>query len=211
MIEPPETVHHAGHHKSSMRWFDLMMAIGVLLVSAGSLYVAFHTGHTMEKLVKQNERLVHAQSTPVLRFSHGNLNDRGESALDFEVTNVGSGVARIISMSVIYERQSFPTVLDFARSLGNGGGDRFFWTTADIAQTTMPPGEVRAALSWKRPETPGARAQWERLDQARFQARASACYCSVFDECWVSNMEADIPRPVAACVAPAARSVVERN
>lgn len=202
MIEPPETGHHAEHRKSSVRWFDVTMAVGVLLVSAGSLYVALHTGHTMEKLVEQNERLVHAQSTPVLRFGHGNVNDEGQPSLDFEVSNVGSGVARILTMSIRHQGRTFATVADFNQSLDVGGGETLFTTTSEIARTTLPPGETVSAFKWPRPDTPAALAQWRRLDEARFEATATVCYCSVFEECWVSNMKADIPREVESCERP---------
>ncbi len=66
MIEASETAHNAHAHSKNKGWFDIVMAIAILLVSAGSLYVALHTGHTMEALVKENKKLVRAQSTPIL-------------------------------------------------------------------------------------------------------------------------------------------------
>ena len=56
MIEAPETLHV--HHQPSHRWFDIAIAVAVVAVSVGSLYVSLHTGETMEKLVEQNSRLV---------------------------------------------------------------------------------------------------------------------------------------------------------
>ena len=93
MIEPPETPHHvAEHHRTAIPWFDVAMGVAVLAVSFGSLYVSLHTGHTMEALVEQNQRLVRAQSTPILQYTHGNNVD-GEKVLHFEVRNVGTGPA----------------------------------------------------------------------------------------------------------------------
>ena len=56
MIEPPEAPHHVvEHHGKAGKWFDIAMAMAVLIVSFGSLYVSLHTGHTMESLVEQNQ------------------------------------------------------------------------------------------------------------------------------------------------------------
>jgi hypothetical protein len=202
VIEPPETAHHAEHHKSGIRWFDVVMALGVLCLSAGSLYVAFHTGHTMEKLVAQNERLVQAQSMPMLQYQHGNLNDAGERSLDFTITNVGSGTARVVWVKLKSDGREFTDWQTFTRSLDTGGGDQIDLVTSFIAQTTLSAGEERRVFSWAYPEGEGAQSQWRRLDSARFEATVEGCYCSVFDQCWTSNMTADIPQEVTSCEAP---------
>lgn len=202
VIEPPETTHHAEHHKSGIRWFDVVMALGVLCLSAGSLYVAFHTGHTMEKLVAQNERLVQAQSMPMLQYQHGNVNDASERSLDFTITNVGSGPARIVWVKLKSDGREFTDWQAFVNSLDTGTGDQITLLTTFIAQTTLSAGEERMVLSWAYPEGEGAQSQWRRLDSARFEATAEGCYCSVFDQCWTSNMTADIPQEVTSCEAP---------
>lgn len=178
------------------------MALGVLCLSAGSLYVAFHTGHTMEKLVAQNERLVQAQSMPMLQYQHGNVNDAGERSLDFTITNVGSGPARVVWVKLKSDGREFPEWQTFVNSLDTGAGDQIRLLTNFIAQTTLSAGEERMVLSWAYPEGEGAQSQWRRLDSARFEATVEGCYCSVFDQCWTSNMTADIPQEVTSCEAP---------
>jgi hypothetical protein len=44
---------------------------------------------------------------------------------------------------------------------------------------------------------------WRRLNIARNELRLRACYCSVFDECWVSSLATTRAERVAACPAPA--------
>lgn len=202
MIEPPESAHHSEHRKSGIRWFDIAMTIGVLSLSAGSLYVALHTGHTMEKLVAQNERLVQAQSMPVLEYTHGNVNDAGERSLDFTITNVGSGPARVVWVKLKAGGREFPDWGAFLSSLDTGAGDQIQIVTSLIAQTRLSAGEERRVLSWAFPEGEGAQAQWDRLNRARFETTVEGCYCSVFDQCWTSNMQADIPKEVTSCEAP---------
>ena len=46
MIEAPEPphVHHKHEPDDRHRWFDIGIALAVVLVSVGSLYVSLHTG-----------------------------------------------------------------------------------------------------------------------------------------------------------------------
>ncbi|WP_143738457.1 hypothetical protein [Erythrobacter colymbi] len=203
MIEAPETphTHHHGHGHGggSGRWFDIAMAVAVLLVSAGSLYVALHTGHTMEALVRENERLVRAQSTPVLQYDHGNISDAGEPQLEFTVTNVGTGPARIVWFRISHEGKSFSSVGSWARSTGKGS---ITFTSSSINRIVLAPNDKRRMVSWARPADAPGLARWKTIDRERFNATVEACYCSVFDQCWQSSLEADIPREVNSCAAP---------
>src|ERR1700754_4434665 len=101
MIEAPETPH--AHHHSGQRWFDIAIAVAVVAVSVGPLYVSLHTGKTMEKLVEQNARLVRANSVPLIQFDTGNITQEGQSDLYLEVANVGTGPARIVWFEIQQE------------------------------------------------------------------------------------------------------------
>ncbi len=200
MIEAPETPHmHHGHHDShggGRRWFDISMAVAVLLVSSGSLYVALHTGHTMEALVHANERLVRAQSTPVLQYDHGNVTDEGKAQLEFTITNVGTGPARIVWFEVGSASGRFSNIGQWVISTGDGP---IRFTSASINQIVLAQNEKRQMFAWERPADEAGRIRWELIDRERFKTKVKACYCSVFDQCWQSNLEADIPKEVPSC------------
>ncbi len=198
MIEAPETAHHAQQHGSGSghRWFDITMAIAVLLLSVGSLYVALHTGHAMDELVSQNERLVRAQSTPILQYNHGNVDDDGTEALGFEIRNVGTGPARVIWTEIEIEGRTYDDWSEFIASAGSG---RYVLSTEPVNRTVLAANDSRRLLWWKRPSDAAMLEHWDTIDKQRFIAKARACYCSVFDQCWTSNMQADLPRLVSSC------------
>lgn len=196
MIEAPETAHNAHSHGTGHRWFDIVMAVAILLVSAGSLYVSLHTGHTMEALVKENERLVRAQSTPILQFSHGNVTDDGARALEFTISNVGTGPARVMWTQLQSEGKTYGDMDEYVFATGNG---QITYVTSPINQSVLSQGEERRILRWDYPKDADAQRRWSLIDKSRFDAQAKACYCSVFNECWTSNMAADLPQPVKSC------------
>ena len=202
MIEPPEAVHipHSHDHDQSKgtrkRWFDIAMAVAVLFVSAGSLYVALHTAETMEALVNANERLVRAQSTPVLQYNHGNRSDDGQDVLGFSITNVGSGPARIIWFEVAPSGANYDEIGKWVFATGTS---EVKFTTAPINQIVLAPDEKRTMLTWPRPADETGRKRWELINRDRFNTPVRACYCSVFDQCWQSSLEAEIPQEVPDC------------
>lgn len=200
MIEAPEVPHaphrHDHGHRGSGRWFDIAMAVAVLLVSAGSLYVALHTGQTMEALVQANERLVRAQSTPVLQYDHGNLSDDGRAELGFTMTNVGTGPARVVWFEVAPEGSRYSSIGKWVIATGTGP---ISFTSSSINQIVLAPNEKRNMVVWPKPADEAGRKRWAKIDTDRFNTKVQACYCSVFDQCWISNLEADIPKEVPTC------------
>ncbi len=55
-------------------------------------------------------------------------------------------------------------------------------------------------LGWR--ERPGNGAVWDKLNTVRHRLRFQACYCSVLDECWTSDLTPTArPHPVGQCAA----------
>ena len=198
MIEAPETphVHHDKH-----RWLEIGLAVAVVLVSLGSLYVSLHTGRTMEQLVEQNARLVRANSVPLLQFDTGNIGDDDRSSeLYLAVRNAGTGPARIVWFELLQDgrpvrnyRDLLPQGVQMSRAEAN-------IVTGGIAPSMMPAGERRKLLTWPRPAgDPVAQSAWDHVNVVRQRLTVEACYCSLFDECWLTKAKADVPRPIATC------------
>ncbi len=203
MIEPPETPHHvAEHHRTAIKWFDIAMAVAVMTVSIGSLYVSLHTGHTMEALVEQNQRLVRAQSTPILQYTNGNNAD-GRRVLTFTVRNAGTGPARIAWIRLNHGGKVYRNWTLFALDQVRGV-PHLPLMSSPIAPAVLSAGEERMILRWERGGGAVELAAWDRIEQSRFRDQATACYCSVFDECWTSHMNGDVPQQVESCENPRA-------
>lgn len=195
MIDEPEAPH--AHHKSGIAWLDLSLAIAVLVLSAASLLTAQHTGHTMEKLVEENSRLVRANATPILQFLTGNVED-GARAITLSVANVGTGTARVIWFEVTKDGvvQNDPNdLIDYTPR----AEEQDYLPTRPVGGTYFPAGETRQFMLWRYPSGPASRAKWNAFDSARERIKVTACFCSVLGECWTSHLAADMPQPVAVC------------
>jgi len=216
MIEPPEVPHHHAHHEGApkrglARWLDMIMPVSVLLLSVGSLYVALHTGTAMDKLVAHNEKLVKAQSTPILQYATSNYDPATKTPrLTFKVENVGTGPARLMWVRVHDPKASHAHFGPWLTSLAAPEAREALRTadviTGNLDNTVLPPRDERMALDWERPgdDQPVLRALWREANGARSQLTVEACYCSVFDECWQGKLGEELPRSVPACPAPGA-------
>ena len=199
MIEAPEPPHHH-HHKTGIPWFDLVMPLAVLAISLASLLTSLQSERSMHALVEQNRRLVSAQSTPLLMTDTGNWNS-GQPILTFTVSNVGTGPARIA-----WFRLSDPQGVDYSGGALTDRVDKLSQkpsqevSSQPIAGTLMRSGDQRTVWSWPRPiGTPAALAEWEKLNHDRAYLRARACYCSIFDECRITEFGESRPKPVSSC------------
>src|SRR5262245_7646311 len=166
MLEPTETPHA---HQSGHRWFDISMAVAILLVSLGSLYLSLHTGETMEKLVEQNSRLVRANSVPLLQFDSGNIGDDNRSSeLYMAVRNAGTGPARVVWFEILLDGKPVRNFLTLMPPDAKGVRrvDAHI-VTSSIAPSMMPAGERRKLLAWPLPDDAAGQSAWHHVDAVR--------------------------------------------
>jgi len=207
--EPPARVTLEGvephPHKTGHRLFDLIVAGSAILISCISLFVAVEHGHTMQKLVAAN-------SWPLLQFGSSNYDtDRQRLSIDMAIENVGVGPAIVKHFAVNYGGKSYTNANLLLRdccgyappSKDSSVLEPGMPIVGIVEGTVVAPREDRNFL---RMELSEANTEaWRKLDAARFDFRYEACYCSVLDECWRSDLTGIDPRPVKQCPAPAPR------
>jgi hypothetical protein len=204
-IYRPEERRRSGH-----QMLDVVTSICALGISFVSIYMAYDNGRDMQKLV-------HANSWPVLQLGSGNAPDDGHMLqIGFHLRNAGIGPARIHTFEFLVDKAPLNRggyllreiveaccAKALKEALAKAGGDELaalgIESTSPIANTFLSPNEERRALGW--PRTEANAAVWDVVDDARKHGRIQmrACYCSVFDECWVVEPNVFPPREVASC------------
>lgn len=181
---------------------DLLVAFAALATSISSIWLALAQGDDMQ-------RLVQAQSWPYIGFHSGNstvdeaARERVRS-LGFTVVNQGVGPARVRWMEISVDGKPVPNttalMLRAARLPADARLDRRDVYTSGIQGRVLRAGEEITFLRWH--HAVQREPVWSALDKARFgRIEIRACYCSVFDECWISRSETPDPLPVAQCPA----------
>lgn len=202
MSEPPlETSAdgvHAHAHKTGHRWVDLVIAMSAITISIISLVVAIEHGRTEQKMVA-------ASSWPFLTFQtekNGFL--AGGWTIYLRLRNGGVGPARIKWLRMSLDGTP---IRDRADLMHRCCGVAARPVDEQIAQGlvsqnspvgVLPAREVTDMLTWR--ARPGNDAIMSRLDGVRHRLQTQACYCSVLDECWISDLTATAePRRVDQC------------
>ncbi len=201
MVEAPEPPHHH-HAKTGLPWFDLIVPVAVLCISVASLLTSLQSEKSMHALVEQNTRLVSAQSTPLLMLDTSNV-EGGKPIIGMTLSNVGTGPARIVWFHVKdVQGNNYANGAYYDRVQKWDSHMPFF--SQQISATLMRSGDDRFVFKWPKPAANSpALPEWEKLNTTRFQLLASACYCSIFDECRITEFGNSRPKPVASCDAQA--------
>ena len=222
--QPPP--HHL--HPTGPRPRDLVLPICALFVSVVSLVVAVLHGQAMEKMADANSRLVQANSWPFLQYVTGNQDEKGDLVINLGVHNAGVGPAKVESFEVLWQGQPVKNGVELLeRCCGLTAADlqppkapaRKLTAAQAVAiaqrlsrssiSTNFSSAGATGVLEAHQEEnflvlplTAKTAKVWARLNAARFQLQTRACYCSVFDECWTSELRTLTSTDVKDCPAP---------
>jgi hypothetical protein len=169
-----------------------------------SLWLGLHSAHSMEKLVASNSYpyVELMRSTSTLRKDGETVGSGRRVAYMLE--NNGVGPARVEWVQFNFKGQPVSNLTELldkccsaepsvARNINIRGG---------IAGSLIRPGALVQMFDWVETEEPNPAlvALHKQMDQITW----SACYCSVFDDCYVTDNADDTkPRAVDQCTAPA--------
>ena len=174
-------------------WTDPFLALVAVIVSAISLWVAIGTEEA-------NRRMVAAASWPLLQADTSDL----DSTITFSILNGGVGPAKLKTVELFWNGRAWPgahALLKACCGYEGTNGKSPELTTGGVSGIVLRAGENHTFLSLpRRADNDGV---WQKLDRARRQVTFRACYCSVFDECWIGTLHNLEPEPVRTC--PAAK------
>jgi hypothetical protein len=188
-------------------WIEYAATLGALVVSVISLWVAIATEKANQKMVDANYRMVAAASWPFLQIDSGN-DDNGKHRITLELQNAGIGPAKIQSFEVLWRGKAYASSAALLRDCCARAGQTHFETgTLPVQGVVLRPGDQRQFFRYDL--KPDDADTWKAFDRVRQHELAyRACYCSVFDECWISPLNTAQARhtlqvqPVKACPTP---------
>ncbi|HEY2048836.1 MAG TPA: hypothetical protein VGH03_05810 [Caulobacteraceae bacterium] len=191
-VETPEP------HKTGHRWVDFVIAGSALLVSVVSLVVAIGHGETMRQMADANARLVKANSWPFIG-AHMSVDEKG---ISLGIANEGVGPAKVRWVQVMYDgKPARSTVELLARCCGLTPAGHIDYVYSLSTNTVVRAGDTVDMITL-RPE-PVNQSVFNALRHNVRRVGFRTCYCSVFDECFISDGLSLDTRSVSRCVAPA--------
>lgn len=198
--------------KPSYRLVEIIVAVSVVIISIASLFVAVYQGIVMDRTLK-------ASVLPIIQAGTSNLDpETGEWKLALRVENTGLGPARIGYLNLVRDGEpvgdlnawliqccvpdNIPPAERgaFIAQTVNSGELRF--VTSYVQGRFLAPQEQVNLYEIERPnETtqPDGAAIWQAINTARHEVDIEICYCSVFEECWLSRFPQQSREPVRRC------------
>ena len=175
---------------------NFILALCAIFISAASFYATYLQANSAERQVK-------AMTLPLIQFSHGNYDPEENSrAIDLELKNAGVGPAIIKRVQIKYLNKTYDSlnqffeacckaeiVLDKAQKaldqqleMDEGMGD---WVSQPLDNIILP-GQSRYKFQSILYGTKTA-AFWDKLNSERWNMSLDICYCSMLDECYVTE------------------------
>lgn len=171
-------------------WIDPFLALVALVVSGISLWVAIGTEQA-------NRRMVAAASWPLLQADTSDLN----FTITFSVLNGGVGPAKLKTFELFWNGKAYAGAFSLLGACcgyqPSRSRDETALTTGGVSGIVIRAGESHTFLTL--PQRANNADVWRRLDRARRQVTFRACYCSVFDECWIATLKDLEPKRVDTC------------
>jgi hypothetical protein len=203
----PNDPRRTGH-----RWLDMVVAFSALMISVVSVFVAQQSNQSMERITR-------ASAWPFIQIGSGNASDEGAAELNFNISNVGTGPARVYTYDVQVDGRPLPPGghlltrmlqaccnAEFEAAITRAGGEVAAMDSemsSPVAERFIAPEGDITSLRW--PRTEQNRTLWTALDRARQVGRitTTVCYCSVFDECWIARSDSFPPEETNSCTSEA--------
>ena len=198
-LSPPSRPRRVKRH-----WTETVPSVFAVIISVISLWIAIDTENT-------NRQLVSEAAWPFVRIYNSAHDPDGRPMLSLNISNAGIGPAKIETLEVFWKGKPYRGAMDllkaccgFGRSTGRSGGSpdtSHALSTSMAAGTVLRAGEAVPIIRYV--PTADNAALYRALGAARGKITYRVCYCSVFDECWLSGGQNVHPPRVKTCPSPA--------
>ena len=145
---------------------------------------------------------------PFVTFGTSNGDEDGNQDISLSLTNNGVGPAILGPIEVRYEGKPVDTPVELLKTCCAKAGMRGVrLSTSPSTGIAVRPGETVEFVSFPRP--PESEKLWQAFNKERWKLEVRSCYCSIFNDCWITEGMQGLPKPVNKC--PANWSLYREN
>jgi hypothetical protein len=199
----PELDHaHGPHgHGSGIPWLDIIVGLSAIFISVISLVVSIEHGRIMERMVDQNQKMVEANTLPLLTIGASEVVlAKGMPKIQLMLQNGGVGPAIIDKFEIRFKGIAYnsPEALLYTCCVAAlpTNGDMSGVYHSKVSGIILPARETLVPITI---DGRANRKLGEAFDVAKNDLSYRACYCSVLDECWQTSFDDKRPQPVKQC------------
>lgn len=137
---------------------------------------------------------------PFVTFGTSNGDEEGNQDIALTLTNNGVGPAILGPIEIRYEGKPVNTPIDLLRACcTQAEAHALTFSTSPSTGIAVRPGETIEFVSF--PRTPASEKVWQTFNKERWKLKVRACYCSIFNDCWITEGMQGLPKAVNKCPA----------
>lgn len=196
-IDPASTAAAVGSR--FLRYLPIIMiahfVIGLpaLIASLALAYFAFVQADATRKMQTGG-------AMPFVTFGTSNMSDDGKPDISLSLTNNGVGPAILGPIEIRYKGKAVASPADLLNACcTNGDATALSFATSPSTRVAVRPGESQRFISLLR--TPANEAVWKAFNRERWKMTVRSCYCSIFNDCWITEGMQGLPKAVKQCPA----------
>lgn len=170
-----------------------------LLVSIPTFALSLVLAYATYVQADATRKMQQSGAWPYISYGTSDVTDEGVDEISFVLGNDGVGPARLKQLEFIYDGKPMETPRKFLQACCGDTRQSPTPFMSSNFETVLRPGENIAFI--RLTKQPDNTAVWDRLEVERWKVAIRACYCSVFDDCWVLDSRKADPDPVKNCPA----------
>ena len=183
------------------RWLKFLpvMMIGHLLITVPAFVISIALAYATFVQAEATRKIQQSDTWPYVSYGTSNVTDAGVEEISFKLGNDGMGPARLKQLEFIYDGQPMKTPRQFLqRCCGDSPQHPTSFMSSQFEVVLRPGEQTQFIRLAKRPENAVI---WDRLQEERWKVAIRACYCSIFDDCWILDSRQPDPQPIDTCPA----------
>jgi hypothetical protein len=175
------------------------LAIGHMFITVPALVISIALAYATFVQADATRKIQQSETWPYVSYGTSDITDEGVDEISFVLGNDGVGPARVKQLEFLYDGRPMETPRKFLQACCGDSPQNPTPFMSSEFEVVLRPGEPTKFIRLiKKPENA---AVWDRLEVERWKVAVRACYCSIFDDCWVLDSRLPDPRPVEVCPA----------
>lgn len=197
-----ESHHHHHPHGTGVRWLDISLGVAAGIVSLVSLWLGLHSAHSMEKLVAANSYPYLELMRNMSSLDTDPATGKSYPRVEYMLVNSGIGPARIEWVQLTYKGKPMANLTELLKACCtvDGKSDLAMNRRGNVVGSLVRPGQMLSMFAAD--GRAGDNPVFDALHRSMKDISQTACYCSVFDECYLRLKDEAKPTPVDECTAP---------
>lgn len=174
-----------------------LLALSNLFVSAPAFLISIGVAYFTFVQAEATEKMQVASVWPRVTYTTSNQTEDGTPRITLSLENKGVGPAMIRGLEVRMDDRPYVGFRDILGACCTDRPEDVPLGIGTVNGEVLRPGEeMHFAIL---PFDQGFAGEWQRFNEARLNLRVRACYCSVFEDCWIDTWERADPQPVDQC------------